>query len=40
VRIYDAAAYRGAFTPMFVTMIVAAFVLTLAKDSHAKQMHD
>jgi hypothetical protein len=25
---------------MFVTMIVAAFVLTLAKDSHAKQMHD
>jgi hypothetical protein len=25
---------------MFVVMIVAAFVLTLAKDSHAKQMHD
>jgi MFS family permease len=40
VRVYDAAAYRGAFTLMFVTMIVAAFVLTLAKDSHAKQMHD
>ncbi len=40
VRIYDAAAYRGAFTLMFVAMIVAAFVLTLAKDSHAKQMHD
>jgi nitrate/nitrite transporter NarK len=40
VRVYDAAAYRGAFTLMFVVMIVAAFVLTLAKDSHAKQMHD
>ena len=40
VRVYDAAAYRGAFTLMFATMIVAAFVLTLAKDSHAKQMHD
>ena len=40
VRVYDASAYRSAFTPMFVTMIVAAFILTLAKDSHAKQMHD
>ena len=35
-----AAAYRTAFTLMFVAMIVAAFVLTLAKDSDAKQMHD
>ena len=40
VRVYDAAAYRTAFTLMFAAMIVAAFVLTLAKDSHAKQMHD
>jgi MFS family permease len=31
VRIYDASAYRTAFTLMFATMIVAAFVLTLAR---------
>ena len=40
VRIYDAGAYRAGFTLLFATMVLAAFILILAKDSHCKQMHD
>ena len=40
VRIYDAGAYRAGFTLLFATMVLAAFILVLAKDSHCKQMHD
>ncbi|MBI5792764.1 MAG: MFS transporter [Rhodocyclales bacterium] len=39
-RIYDAGAYRAGFTLMFGAMVLAAFILILAKDSHCKQMHD
>ena len=40
VRIYDAAAYRAGFTLMFGTMIAAAIILSFARESHCKQMHD
>jgi MFS family permease len=40
VRIYDAGAYRAGFTLLFATMVLAAFILILAKDSHCRQMHD
>jgi MFS family permease len=40
VRLYDASAYRAGFTLMFGAMVLAAFILILARDSHCKQMHD
>ncbi len=39
-RTYDAAAYGAGFALIFATMVIAAFVLLFAGESHCRQMHD
>ena len=39
-RIYDAAAYQAGFILLFVTMVTAAVILSFARESHCRQMHD
>jgi len=39
-RVYDAAAYQAGFSLIFGTLIAAAIILTFARESHCRQMHE
>ena len=39
-RLYDAAAYQAGFTLMFGAAVVASIILTFARESHCRQMHE
>jgi hypothetical protein len=39
-RVYDAAAYQAGFSLIFGTLVAAAIVLTFARESHCRQMHE
>lgn len=40
VRLYDAAAYQAGFALLVAAMVVAGIVLTFARESHCRQMHE
>ncbi len=40
VRLYDAAAYQAGFALLVAAMVAAGIVLTFARESHCRQMHE